>query len=55
VDPADQADRTDRVKYRILVASAPVAIDGIMDDEAWADAVAIDVPYEVASAPQRVL
>ena len=46
--PAPRADG--RLEYGLGRAVSPIAIDGVLDDEAWASAVIIPLPYEVSPA-----
>jgi hypothetical protein len=45
-EPAKPTDRTEAAKFNVLKASAPITIDGVLDEEAWAAAPVIPLPFE---------
>jgi len=45
-EPAKPPDRTEAAKFNVLKASAPITIDGVLDEAAWSAAPVIPLPFE---------
>lgn len=43
-----------RIEYGVSTTTTPVAIDGVLDDEAWASAVVVPLMYEVSPAENGI-
>jgi hypothetical protein len=44
---ADSLIAKDRPTYRVTRATSQVSVDGVLDEQAWKDALTLDMPYEV--------